>query len=76
MQEDFDGDKSFNEVKTTRDFYLQVGALFGGELNSVEDTIIFLAEIQVYLHLLSLLKPLKKRIDIDISLVVLCWSLH
>ena len=60
MQDDFDGDKLFDEVKTTRDFYLQVSALFGSELNNVGDTIIFLDEIQVYPHLLSLLKPLKR----------------
>ena len=50
MQEDKDGDEYFKDVKTTKDFYLQLSALYGEKLN----------DIKVYPHLLTLLKPLKK----------------
>ena len=60
MQEDKNGDKLFYNIKTTRDFYLQVSALYGNDLNDSRDTIIFIDEIQVYPNLISLLKPLKK----------------
>lgn len=69
MQEDKDGDEYFKDVKTTKDFYLQLSALYGEKLNDIKDTIVFIDEIQVYPHLLTLLKPLKKIIDLDISLV-------
>ena len=60
LREDFDGQKFFSSVQTTDDFYLQLSALYGDRLGSVEDTIIFLDEIQVYPHLLSMLKPLNQ----------------
>lgn len=60
MQEDKDGDEYFKDVKTTKDFYLQLSALYGEKLNDIKDTIVFIDEIQVYPHLLTLLKPLKK----------------
>ena len=60
MQEDRDGDEYFKDIKTTKDFYLQLSALYGEKLNDVKDTIVFIDEIQVYPHLLTLLKPLKK----------------
>ncbi len=60
LKEDFEGDKLFESVKSTDDFYLQISALYGNNLNKLEDTIIFLDEIQVYPHIISLLKPLKK----------------
>ena len=41
------------------DFYLQVSALFGEKLGTIDNTIIFLDEIQVYPHMLSMLKQLK-----------------
>ena len=59
LKSDFDGDKLFNNVKKTKDFYLQLSALYGDKLNNNNDTIIFLDEIQVYPHLLTLLKELK-----------------
>ena len=59
LKSDFEGDQLFLNVKKTKDFYLQVSALYGDKLNSVEDTIIFLDEIQVYPHLLTMLKDLK-----------------
>lgn len=60
MQDDIDGEKLFANVRTTKDFYLQVSALYGDDLYDSSDTIIFIDEIQVYPNLISLLKPLKK----------------
>ena len=48
MQDDFDGDNNFKDVRTTRDFYLQLSALYGDKLNNANDTIVFIDEIQVY----------------------------
>ena len=59
LKDDFEGDKKFANVKTTKDFYLMVGSMFG-DLNNNEDTIIFLDEIQYYPHLMTMLKPLRK----------------
>ena len=59
LKEDYDGDKIFANVSKTNDFYLQLSALYGNKLNNNDDTIIFLDEIQVYPHLLSMLKSLK-----------------
>ena len=62
LKDDFDGEKLFDRsrVNTTSKFYLAVSSLYGDKMNTKEDTIIFLDEIQVYPHLLSMLKPLKK----------------
>lgn len=59
LKDDFEGEKRFENVKTTKDFYLLVGSLFG-DLNDNTDTIIFLDEIQHYPHLMTMLKPLRK----------------
>ena len=59
LKDDSEGDKLFESVRTTEDFYLQVSALYGNNLVDVSDTMIFLDEIQVYPHLLTMLKPLK-----------------
>ena len=59
LKEDYDGDKIFANVSKINDFYLQLSALYGNKLNNNDDTIIFLDEIQVYPHLLSMLKSLK-----------------
>ncbi len=55
MIEDFEGSKLFANVKTTEDFYLQVSMIAGDRMKQSE-TLIFLDEIQVYPHLLTLLK--------------------
>lgn len=60
MADDFDGDKIFENVKTVNDFYIQVSVIAGDKLNDIKDTIIFIDEIQIYPHLLTMLKPLKK----------------
>ena len=59
LKSDYDGDKLFAKVTKTKDFYLQLSALYGDKLNDINDTIIFLDEIQVYPHLLTMLKELK-----------------
>ena len=59
LKDDSEGDKLFESVRTTEDFYLQVSALYGNNLGDVSDTMIFLDEIQFYPHLLTMLKPLK-----------------
>lgn len=60
LKDDFDGEKLFNSdvVKTTTQFYYRLSSLYGDKLRNKENTIIFLDEIQVYPHLLSMLKPL------------------
>ena len=59
LKDDSEGDRLFENVRTTEDFYLQVSALYGNNLGDVSDTMIFLDEIQVYPHLLTMLKPLR-----------------
>ena len=59
LRDDFDGDRLFENVKSTHLFYLQLSALYGNRLGNNENTIIFLDEIQVYPHLVSMLKPLR-----------------
>lgn len=59
MADDFLGDKLFENVRTVEEFYLHVSVLFGDKMGNKEDTIIFIDEIQVYPHLLTLLKPLR-----------------
>ncbi len=60
LKSDYEGERLFEKVRTTKAFYLLVGSLYGDKLNCVEDTIIFLDEIQYYPHLITLLKDLKK----------------
>ena len=60
LKSDYEGDKLFSSINTTKAFYLLVGSIYGDKLNSVEDTIIFLDEIQFYPHLITMLKDLKK----------------
>ena len=60
LRDDFDGGRLFQNIRTTTDFYLQLSALHGNDIGNINDTIIFLDEIQVYPQLLSMLKPLKQ----------------
>lgn len=62
LKDDFDGERYFakDKVKTTTDFYYRLTALYGDVVNNKSDTIIFLDEIQVYPHLLTMLKPLNQ----------------
>ena len=60
LLEDFLHDQLFQNIKTIEDFYLQVSSFAGDKMHQKEDTLIFLDELQVYPHLLTLLKFLKQ----------------
>ena len=60
MIEDIEGKKLFSDVRTVEDFYLQVSMLSGDKMKGVDDTLIFIDEIQAYPHLLTLLKFLSQ----------------
>lgn len=42
LKTDYEGERAFLNVKTTKAFYLLVSSLYGDKLNTFEDTIIFL----------------------------------
>ena len=50
------GDRLFADTRTVEDFYLQVSMLAGNQMKQRENTLIFIDEIQMYPHLLTLLK--------------------
>ena len=60
LKEDKEGDGIFADVRSTDDFYLQLGAIAGDRLGERENTIVFLDEIQAYPHLLTMLKFLNQ----------------
>lgn len=60
LKEDKEGDGIFAGVRSTDDFYLQLGAIAGDRLGERENTIVFLDEIQAYPHLLTMLKFLNQ----------------
>ena len=60
LKEDKEGQKVFEHVISTDDFYLQLGAIAGHQLGSKLDTLVFLDEIQAYPHLMTLLKFLNQ----------------
>ena len=59
MLADSIGDKLFENTKTVDDFYLRVSSVQGVSLGTVENTLIFIDEIQAYPHLLTMLKFLR-----------------
>lgn len=59
MADDFNGDKLYEKVGTIKDFYIQVSLTHGDKLDSLDNTLIYIDEIQIYPHLLTLLKPLR-----------------
>lgn len=59
FMEDKNGERLFENVSTTKDFYLKLSAIAGDKMGSKEDTLIFLDKIQAYPELLTLLKFLK-----------------
>ena len=59
LKEDAEGNQSFSQVRTVRDFYLQLSVIAGEKLGEKQDTLVFLDEIQSYPHLLTMLKFLK-----------------
>ena len=56
LKADKEGARIFESVRSTEDFYLQIGAIAGRKLGNRSDTIVFLDEIQSYPHLMTLLK--------------------
>lgn len=60
MVEDSLGDCLFSEVKSVDDFYLRLSILAGDKMDQKDNTLIFIDEIQVYPHLLTLLKFLQQ----------------
>lgn len=60
LQEDKEGARTFANVHSVQDFYIQLGIYTGQHLGTREDTIVFLDEIQAYPHLLTLLKFLNQ----------------
>ena len=60
LKSDYENKKQFGNVTSTKDFYLLISSLYGNDINNIDDTIIFLDEIQYYPHLITMLKDLKK----------------
>ncbi len=60
LKEDKEGDRIFADVRSTNDFYMQLGAIAGDRLGDASDTIVFLDEIQSYPHLMTMLKFLNE----------------
>ena len=60
LKEDSEGMRIFADIKTTNDFYMQLGALAGNKLGRRDNTIVFLDEIQSYPHLMTMLKFLNQ----------------
>lgn len=60
MVEDSLGNRLFASTRTVEDFYLQVSMLAGSKMKSRDTTLIFIDEIQMYPHLLTLLKFLSQ----------------
>lgn len=60
MEEDKVGDRIFADVRTVQDFYLALGTVAGDRMKDKASTLVFIDEIQVYEHLLTLLKFLMK----------------
>ena len=57
---DSEGDRLFDKIRTTDDFYLALSAYSSQSLGNRNDTLIFLDEIQTYPHLLTMLKFLRE----------------
>lgn len=60
LREDKEGPQLFANVRTTVDLYIQLGIVAGNKLGRLEDTLIFLDEIQEYPQLLTMLKFLRQ----------------
>ena len=59
LLEDFLNNRLFANTKTIEDFYLQVSMIAGNKMKDKNNTLIFLDEIQIYPHLITLIKFLK-----------------
>ena len=60
MEEDKVGERIFAEARTVDDFYLALGVVAGDRMKDKESTLVFIDEIQVADHLLTLAKFLMK----------------
>jgi len=60
LKEDKESLEVFANVKSTNDFYIQLGAIAGNRLGTKENTLVFLDEIQSYPHLMTMLKFLNQ----------------
>ena len=60
FEEDRNGPRLFEQVRTVRDFYFQISTIAGERMGEKQNTLIFLDEIQAYPHLLTMLKFLKE----------------
>ncbi len=60
LKDDYDNKQYFSHIHDIKSFYMQISVEYGDKLGNIDDTIIFLDEIQVYPHLLTLLKALRK----------------
>ena len=60
LKEDKESLGIFANVKSTSDFYMQLGAIAGNRLGTKENTLVFLDEIQNYPHLMTMLKFLNQ----------------
>ena len=58
--EDFEGNRLFDRISGTDDFYFKLSMIAGDKLGSNEDTLVFLDEIQQYPQLLTMLKFLRE----------------
>lgn len=56
LKEDKEGEKIFADVHTTEDLYIRLSGYAASSLGTIDDTLIFLDEIQSYPHLLTMLK--------------------
>jgi len=60
LKEDKESRGIFATVKSTSDFYIQLGVIAGNRLGTKENTLVFLDEIQSYPHLMTMLKFLNQ----------------
>ena len=60
LKEDKESIGIFETVRSTVDFYLQLGTIAGNKLGTRENTLVFLDEIQSYPHLMTMLKFLSQ----------------
>lgn len=60
LKDDKEGKQLFGKVRGTEDFYLQLSAFAGNKLDTKDNTLVFLDEIQAYPALLTLLKFLNE----------------
>ncbi len=60
MVEDSLDERLFENIKTVEDFYLNLSVIAGRKMKEKSNTMIFIDEIQVYPHLLTLLKFLSQ----------------